>query len=201
MKEHGLRYVLTPNGAYNHIAMERSYWVKKIYYTLFEKHLISNADQVHAIGASEINGLNKLGIAVKTQLIPYGFETNVTPTFRVNTNTPFVVGFLGRIDIKTKGLDLILDAFKSFTTIQPESELWFIGDGSDRAELEKMVAATGLSNVIIYGEKQGEEKNQLVSQMNVFIHASRNEGIPGAVLEASSAGIPVIITEATNLGD
>ena len=53
-----LKYILTPHGAYNIIALEKSKLRKKIYITLFEKKLVRDAFKLHLIGKSEITGVN-----------------------------------------------------------------------------------------------------------------------------------------------
>jgi glycosyltransferase involved in cell wall biosynthesis len=35
----------------------------------------------------------------------------------------------------------------------------------------------------------------------VFVHPSRNEGLPTAVLEAAALGLPSVVTRATNVGE
>ena len=47
----------------------------------------------------------------------------------------------------------------------------------------------------------GIEKDNLLKQMDVFVHPSRNEGLPTSVIEAASYGKPCIVTDATNIGD
>jgi len=43
LRRAGLRYVVTGHGAYNTVAMQKSKWVKKTYFQLFEKSLIKGA--------------------------------------------------------------------------------------------------------------------------------------------------------------
>lgn len=197
---HGISYVLTPHGAYNTIAMERSNFRKKIYFQLFEKPLLNSAKRVHAIGESEVEGLAKIYPNDKSFLMPYGFNAADQKTKPLEKNTPFTIGFIGRLDIYTKGLDLMIDAFAEFQKTYPNSRLWIIGDSDERAELEASIAEKQIKNVTLWGAKFGLEKNELLHQMHTFVHASRNEGLPASVLEAANMGIPCIVTKATNVG-
>ncbi|HMP30874.1 MAG TPA: hypothetical protein PKD85_14810, partial [Saprospiraceae bacterium] len=58
--KHRIRYVITPHGAYNEIAMQRSQWIKKLYFHAFEKTIIKHVHKVHSIGKSEVDGLAKI---------------------------------------------------------------------------------------------------------------------------------------------
>ena len=67
--------------------------------------------------------------------------------------------------------------------------------------LEREVAQRNLQDkVVFWGSKFGNDKDELMEQMHVFAHPSRNEGLPASVLEASSMGIPCLVTKATNVG-
>lgn len=195
-----INYVLTPHGAYNTIAMQRSGVTKKIYFHLFEKNLLKNAKKIHSLGESEVSGLNSLYPNSKSFLLPYGFEvpTNL-PSKKTNKST-FIIGFVGRLDIYTKGLDLLIEAFKKFKVNAPNTELWIVGDSNEKQTLQNLISDNNLSaSVKLLGSKFGEEKNEVISQMTIFTHPSRNEGIPTAVLEACSMGIPSVVTQATNI--
>jgi glycosyltransferase involved in cell wall biosynthesis len=47
----------------------------------------------------------------------------------------------------------------------------------------------------------GDKKEALLRSAWVFVHTSRWEGMPVAVLEALGAGCPVVLTAATGLGE
>ncbi|SER23742.1 glycosyltransferase family 4 protein [Neolewinella agarilytica] len=201
IKKAGLKYVITGHGAYNTIAMEKSKWTKKAYFQLFEKFLLQNAEAIHCIGASEVASLQVILPANRSVLIPYGMEFGRRARRRPKTGGPFIFGFVGRLDYHTKGLDLMLEAFAKHFRNDPDTSLWLVGDGAGRAAVVAKIEALGLTgNVILWGAKFGEEKDTLLQQMNVFLHPSRNEGLPSAVLEAASFGVPCIVTEATNVG-
>ncbi len=198
--KHKIDYVLTPHGAYNSIAMKRSNFKKKVYFNLFEKSLLKSAKRVHAIGESEVEGLSKIYPNSKSFLMPYGYHAEMRACKAPTKDTPFTIGFIGRLDIYTKGLDLMVAAFKIFQQQYPNSRLWIIGDSDERAALEASIAAQQIENVTLWGSKFGEEKIELLEQMHAFVHASRNEGLPASVLEAANMGVACIVTKATNVG-
>ncbi len=55
--------------------------------------------------------------------------------------------------------------------------------------------------VTFLGPVFGQDKEELLRSASVFVHTSRWEGMPFAVLEALSEGSPVLLTPATNLGE
>lgn len=199
----GIPFVFTPHGAYNVVAMERSKFIKKLYFKLFEKKLLDKASRIHCLGASEVKGLNSIFRTEKAVLLPYGFEKEAFD-FESNPfeDRKFVIGFVGRLDVYTKGLDLLVSAFQKFNRQEPDSVLWMVGDGPEKAKFEKEVAQTGLrQQVKFWGSRFGPEKEKIMSEMDLFAHPSRNEGLPSSILEAAMAGLPVLVTEATNLAD
>jgi len=201
IKENKLTYFLTAHGAYNRIAMKRSFWIKKLYFQLFEKYVIKHASSVHCIGQSEVSGLNGLFSSAKAALLPYGFEANFNQKPGKDEQGKFIIGFVGRLDIYTKGLDLLLDAFKKFREQIPNSELWIVGDSKEKEVLLRSINQKAIGkHTILWGSKFGAEKDQIMEQMDVFAHPSRNEGLPSAVLEACAMGIPCVVSEATNVG-
>jgi glycosyltransferase involved in cell wall biosynthesis len=197
---HNIPYILTPHGAYNTIAMQRSAWTKKIYFHLFEKKLLSGASRIHAIGQSEMKGLEAIFPNQKSYLQPYGYIGPDIALVDHPESSAFIIGFVGRLDIYTKGLDLLLEAFEAFQYLHSNAQLWIVGDSKERAELEQMVAQRQIQDkVVFWGSKFGKEKFDLMQQMDVFAHPSRNEGLPASVLEAAQLGIPCIVSQATNM--
>jgi len=200
LHERNIPFVFTPHGSYNVIAIKRSILRKKVYLRLYERTILKYAQAIHCLGKSEMDGVQQLYPNNKSVLIPYGFETDVTMHAHADAGA-FVFGFCGRIDIYTKGLDLLLNAFFLFLKEEPSAELWIIGDSPDRLYLQELATDLDIDrNISFYGGKYGDEKLDLLSRIHVFVHPSRNEGLPSAVLEAASLGIPCIVTEATNMG-
>lgn len=194
-------FVFTPHGSYNIIAMQKSGFRKKIYFQLFEKKVLQYAGVIHCLGKSEMNGLQQLYPNSKSQLVPYGFNAQQIISRKIVVKE-FLIGFCGRLDIHTKGLDVLLRAFTLFKKQVPHSTLWIIGDSNEKQQLESIAASLKISpHVVFHGSRYGEEKDQLLQSLDLFVHPSRNEGLPTSVLEAASMQIPCVVTEATNVGE
>lgn len=202
LRARGIAYVFTPHGSYNVIALRRSRWAKRLYVRLFERQLLRHAAYVHCLGQSEVTGTRQLVPTAATFLLPYGFEMPAMPLVTDDTGCrTFRIGFCGRLDAYTKGLDALLAGFCDFLRHVPDAELWLIGDGPDRDEVAQWAALAPAGTVKLLGSRFGSEKLALLGQLDVFAHPSRNEGLPTAVLEAAALGVPCLITEATNLGE
>jgi sugar transferase (PEP-CTERM/EpsH1 system associated) len=69
--------------------------------------------------------------------------------------------------------------------------LVMIGDGSLRAEAQRLVAEAGVqSSVWLPGSR--DDVPALMQEMDVFVLASKREGISNTVLEAMGSGLPVV---------
>lgn len=203
--ENGLEYIYTTHGAYNTVALQRSKLKKKLYILLFEKYIVSHAKSLHFIGASEITGAKKLFGEIPCVLIPNGQEpldkSVKIDRFRKSSDEYMVIGFCGRIDIHTKGLDILL---KGLALIERKTrnkiDLWIIGDGNEMPKLRRLASTHGLmDNITFWGAKFGNEKLNIMANMDFFILNSRNEGMPGVVLEAASQKTPAIVSKQTNI--
>lgn len=200
LQKKGIPYVITPHGAYNTLAMKRSYVQKYLYFLGFEKKVLQNAQTIHCLGESEVEGLARFYPNSQSVHLPYGFALPKILKHQDKKIDSCVFGFIGRLDIFTKGIDILLTAFAQVQTQMPNAKLWIVGDG-DSQGLLKLIQQNQLEDTVTwFGAQYGDEKNRLLSQMAIFLHPSRNEGLPTAVLEAAAYGKPSIITQATNVG-
>ncbi len=193
-------YFFTPHGGYNLKALEKSKLRKRIYINLFERTLVNNATGIQLLGVSEKIG-TELHFKNTMNLIPNGQEIyNDNIQYPPTTNT-LKIGFLGRIDIQTKGLDILLEGIRSasqFLNIQLE----IVGAGGEMSELERMVKSYNLGKHVTFkGALFGTEKLATVKSWDALCLVSRNEGLPGVVLEAASIGVPSIVSNETNMGN
>jgi glycosyltransferase involved in cell wall biosynthesis len=76
----------------------------------------------------------------------------------------------------------------------------WIGDGPLRAKTERLARKLGLTGRMLFtGERHDVEA--LLPGIDVFAMASRYEGLPCAIVEAMSAGVPVVATAVNAVPD
>lgn len=201
LKSSAIDYLFTPHGSFAAAAMEKNKWVKKAYFHLLEKRLIKNAKVIQLLGVNELSHLKNMMNLANDQLIPNGINlANLPKGLPTRKKGQLTFGFCGRLDTYHKGLDLMLKGFKQFLDNGGKATLALIGDGKDRPALEKLVLKLGIQDVVIFhGALFGLKKFQTINQFDVFLHTSRMEGFPMAVLEAAALSIPCITSEATNI--
>jgi glycosyltransferase involved in cell wall biosynthesis len=118
-----------------------------------------------------------------------------------------VLGFVGRIDVHIKGLDLLFDALAKLKSQSAgtKCKLFIIGTfhrKKDERFICSAIEMLGLEDdVKLLGPKYGEEKLRYFLACDVFVHTSRSEGMPMSVLEAMALGRPCLVTPETNMAD
>jgi len=196
-----IKFLLTPHGSYNKFALRKSFIKKLVYYVLYERKVICRAEKIHLLGKYESSYITKLMPRKKHLIIPNGQHINPDKlTIAKRTQTTPIFGFMGRLDLRHKGLDALLKGFAYYkNTLKGNGRLWLLGDGQDKNYLVDLATTLEISNsVTFWGSKFGDEKEKLVRQFDVFLHPSRYDGVPMAVLESAMIGIPVIVSKATN---
>lgn len=205
LSKHSLSWILTPHGGYSPQSLRKNKLLKKLYMFFFEKFIIFHAKKIHAIGKTEVEDILKLAPKSKVVLIPNAQNSNDVAFKEVQTITPEsypIFGFCGRLAKDHKGLDILIDGFHQYKQAGGAGELWLIGDGPDKLFLKKMVDEADLSKSVKFlGVLFNDCKLSHIAKMNVFVHTSRWEGMPMAVLEASALRKPLLVSKETNMGE
>ncbi|MCJ8292203.1 MAG: glycosyltransferase [Crocinitomicaceae bacterium] len=198
-------YIYTPHGAFNGVAMKRSFFKKKIYSFFFEKFIVNHARFVQAIGHSEIKGtINMFGMDIRVELIPNGQKVKCIKLIDfIGKDESVQFGFVGRLDVQTKGLDLLIQGFSDFiANYEQTAKLHIVGDGPDKDKLISLIQRLNLvEHVEMHGALFGEKKDAVLESLHYLCLTSRNEGLPGVVLEALASSVPCIVSKETNMGD
>lgn len=196
-------YVYCPHGGLSPGAFRKGGWRKRIYIHLIERHILKHAQAIQFLGQTQYDNVDQLLAGIRKQLIPNGqnIEELTHSPQKIQRPSSIVFSYCGRLIIGHKALDLLLEGFAQYQQQGGQGHLWLIGDGPDRRELEDQKKALGLEEqVVFWGAKYGEEKLNLLSHSDAFVHPSRSEGLPTGVLEAAGLGLPCLLTKRTNLG-
>ena len=118
------------------------------------------------------------------------YSSNIVDFGKRNNN----IACVGRFEIKQKRQDIMVSAFEIFHKKHPNFTLSFYGDGKGMDDIKKLVESKGLGNSVFF---HGTVKNILchLSHSKMMVLTSDYEGIPNVILEAFTAGTPVISTD------
>ncbi len=109
--------------------------------------------------------------------------------------TGFVVLYVGRYDEARGVLDLARAA-RAVAPEIPDLKTIFVGDGALRALLESLAAEAPEGSIEVRGRVRHQEVGRLMAASSVFCMPSWGEPFGMAVVEAMSAGRPIIATDA-----
>jgi glycosyltransferase involved in cell wall biosynthesis len=89
-----------------------------------------------------------------------------------------------------------LDAFALVQREAPEARLILVGDGSQRGTLEAQATSLGLHNVTFVGRVPPDRMGQLYDEADIYLNSPDIDNMPGSIIEAYAAGLPIVTTDA-----
>ncbi len=173
---------------------------RKIHRRMLNRILGSISDRIVAVsGAVKSDIMTYDGLpADKIQVVYNGvdaarFRNAEGTAIRAEFSIPeqaAVVGSVGRLSYQ-KGQKFLVDALSLLVKENPELIALIVGDGPERAGLEKRAAEKGIRKNVIFTGTRDDVPN-LLAAMDLFVFPSFWEGMPNALVEAMTAGKPII---------
>ena len=163
--------------------------------------LVAVSERTYQIALLE--GVNAERISViQNGIQPMPFEgehrLEVRKDAGIGADDPFLLS-VGRL-VHVKAHEVLVSTMPAVLKEFPNAKVGICGDGVLRGDLEAQVKSLGLEGVVkLFGEQNNVAK--FLSSADVFILPSRSEGLPIALLEAMSAGLPVVATKLEGLGE
>ena len=115
----------------------------------------------------------------------YRARTEIRPTLLVTRHLE-----------KMYDIESVLKACRLVQARHSDATLWIAGGGSEEAHLRHLVSAWGLANVRFLGEVAHEDLPAIYDHCDIYLNGSLVDNFPGALLEASAAGLVVVSTRA-----
>lgn len=196
-------YVVVSHGGLSSSIQEKSPRRKAIWRRLFLTPMVKRARGVQFLSHGEMI----------QSIFPDASNARIVPNFveipdglpeREVGLTGMKYLFLGRKDIHHKGLDLLLDAVAITAEDLRAANAFIELRGPDHhhpgQSLEALIAERNVQDLITLAPAvAGDEKRAAFEDADIFLHTSRYEGEPTAVLEAMSYGLPALVTRGTNM--
>ena len=173
---------------------------------LLDRHLIARgSDVLIACSAEDRRRMIEFeGIAPRdVVLVPNGIAArapspsrNLRRELGIARDVP-VVGSVGMLRPE-KRFDVLVRAAAELVARRPEARVLIVGDGTERARLEALVAELGLSDSVrLLGAR--DDVPDVLAALDVAVTCSDFEGTPLSVLEYMEAALPVVATRVGGL--
>lgn len=192
-------YLISPRSSLVRTSLQKSWWKKFFFLFCYGRTYLKGCAALHFLTEKERDH----SYYGKRKSIVAGNIVNVMPGKQTKKK---IIGFLGRYDIGHKGLDVLMEGAGLARESLLEKGWALYMHGPDfkrgREQLERMLVKYNLEDVVVVGDAlHGEEKHKFLDSISVFVHTSRYEGQPQAVMEAMRRGCAIMVTEGTNMGD
>lgn len=179
--------------------------IRKIYIWCMRKTI--NLFSTDCIACSESAGKYLFGESItlskKYKLLPnyvdYKKYLNCSDTKSVRQelgikDDDIVVGHIGRF-VEAKNHKFLLEVVSEMIILNNKVKLILAGDGELRKEIESYAEELGIKeNVYFLGIRKDIDK--ILNNLDIFIFPSIYEGLGLVMIEAQSAGIPCLVSEA-----
>jgi glycosyltransferase involved in cell wall biosynthesis len=199
----GVPYVITPNGGWSpRVLSGRNRFAKWLWIRAKEKRLWSRATAIQGVSEPEVKEMRQLPGIAPVHLIPNGMaipdDGEEDPARDRDTWL-----FIGRLALAQKGLERMVRAYhlcRERGAALPKLVIAGPDFRGGRAELETLIRSLGMENWIhLPGPVTGPAKREALERAGLFLHTSKWEGMPLAMLEAMAHGVPCLATAGTNM--
>jgi len=203
-------YLVSPHGMLDPWQLRQSLGKdlkKQLALALYERRHLRQAACLHALNTSEHEAIRSFGARNPVAVMPNGVDLPApaqgpaVPPW-ANSEDRNTLLFLSRVHPK-KGLDELLDGW---ALTQPKRHNWQLvvagppKDAAYGAALRAQAQRLGVADTVQFiGGQFGERKATCYRAAQAFVLPSFSEGLPMAVLEAWSYGLPVVMSEFCNL--
>ena len=202
-------YLISPHGMLDPWAVRNAAWKKRLVGRWFEDAHLAGAACLHAVTEAEAHAIRAYGLRNPICVVPNGVDLPSETVFArpawlgASEKDRRIVLFLGRLHPK-KGLENLLAAWRDVQS-SPGASDWLLviagwDQGGHERQLRRIAEEHGIDRSLRFvGPQFDRDKAASFACADAFVLPSLSEGLPVAVLEAWSYGLPVLMTEACNL--
>jgi glycosyltransferase EpsD len=140
---------------------------------------------------SEIKLVKGVGIEIE-QFSPEDTEKKNIRMENGFSKQDFILIYVAELSFR-KNQELLINSINLLKEQIPEIKLLLVGSGDLREKYEKQVISLGLEEHVIFTGFR-KDVNKLMKLSDLAVSSSRQEGLPVNVMEAMSAGLPIVVS-------
>ena len=172
-----------------------------------EKQYVKNYDLLLPDSYYGAELLKKLGAEdEKIRVVPNGVDTQLFSPKRSSAGIERRWGLEGPVVLMAarlvpwKGTSYLVKAAPTILKSIPQTKFLIVGEGQDRAILEKEIEQMGLRGSFIFpGSIAHQEMAEAISSADVFVLPSLFDTTPNVLLEAMSSGKPAVASDISGI--
>ena len=164
--------------------------------------LLKRAEWIGIRGSSSKKELINIGIPGSQLFSPIAVNALDFDLFKPNpVEKVYDLIYCGRLE-EVKQIDIIIRAIGVLKETYPTLKAVIIGDGPLLEDLQSLTEDLGLKSSIFFaGDQPNDKIPGYLNQSRIFVMASAFEGLPVAMLEALSCGLPVVMPDVGDIRD
>jgi len=157
----------------------------------------------------KIDADKMLLVPIYVDVSSLGLDAQIHTKELVDANNSFNEKYRHRFNIVSvnrlvpiKNIAMQLQAIAALSKEFPDVLLHVVGNGSLQETLEKEIQDLGIGqNVILEGFKSGTDLSPFFTQSDCFVLTSDFEGYGMVIIEAATAGLPIVMTDVGCAGE
>jgi glycosyltransferase involved in cell wall biosynthesis len=142
-------------------------------------------------------------ITVSTSAAEVGREYRIAPPSRIVAIENGIGDCAGRAQLERRDVPVLAmvarftllkdheTLLRAFAAMAAPAKLLLVGDGPTRAAAEKLVSELKIGAKVEFTGERGDIA-ELLTEVDIFVLASKNELLPISIIEAMRAGLPVV---------
>jgi glycosyltransferase involved in cell wall biosynthesis len=178
-------------------------------FLFLERSLGLITTRVITLSARQTTEIASRGVAQRSKIdeIPIGLDLRpfrdakvgaLRRELAVGTETP-LVGIVARL-VPIKAVHIFIEAAALIAADRPDARFVVVGDGPDRADLERLTRDLGLAERCAFLGWRADLPD-IYADLDVVVLCSLNEGLPVSIIEAMAAGRSVVATAVGGVPD
>jgi glycosyltransferase involved in cell wall biosynthesis len=187
-------FVLTTHGVYAPEVLRRRATRKRLWAAALERRHLQRAFAVHVFFREQVAEVERMGVAIRPVVAPNGIS--IPEGVRWDGGSGQYLLWLGRYDIETKGLDILLRALQRIPRSErPNVRLHGPDWRNQKQKLGALAQELDLDRWVTLGDPvYGDAKWELMRKATACVYPSRWDACPVAVSEAAAIGVPMLVT-------